>query len=100
MRLGGHLDAEVIAERLERLSELADELCNQRADERLGEVVQVLIETVDGDGRWLDGPPTKGPEVDGATSLVGSTGLAIWWTRSVVDATGVDLIAASGWTRR
>ncbi len=94
VRLGGHLGAEVIAERLDRLSELADELCSQRAEDRLGEVVRVLVETVEGDtvvGRAAH----QGPEVDGATSLVGSPGLAIgdFVDATVIGSVGVDLIS-------
>ena len=94
VRLGGHLDAEVIAERLERLSELADELCSQRADDRLGEVVRVLVETVEGE-KVVGRAAHQGPEVDGATSLVGSTGLAIgdFVDATVIGSVGVDLIS-------
>ena len=68
------LDPGVIAERVERISALADELVTQRAEERLGEQVEVLVEQVDGDvvGRALH----QGPDVDGVTRLIG-TGMRV-----------------------
>ena len=65
-----------------------------RAEDRLGEVVRVLVETVEGDtvvGRAAH----QGPEVDGATSLVGSPGLAIgdFVDATVIGSVGVDLIS-------
>ncbi|MGW7517142.1 30S ribosomal protein S12 methylthiotransferase RimO [Streptomyces sp. NPDC054796] len=67
-------DPEVVAERLERVSRLAEELTAQRAEERLGETVRVLVESVDGD----DGPVGRGahqaPETDGQILLAASEG--------------------------
>ena len=61
--LDGKLPEHLIAERLESMSELAQELCVQRAEERLGERVQVLVEDELGNGRSAH----QGPEVDGST---------------------------------
>ncbi|BFO15858.1 hypothetical protein SHKM778_22460 [Streptomyces sp. KM77-8] len=41
------LDEEIVAERLAQVSRLAEELVSQRAEERLGETVHVLVESVD-----------------------------------------------------
>ncbi len=75
--LPGKLPADVVAERVERLSALADELATQRAEDRVGEVVEVLVET----SRRRDGCPqhrprgaTRVPDVDGTTELVELTG--------------------------
>ncbi len=45
----GKLDEDDVRERTERVSFLVEELNAQRAEERIGEVVDVLIEEVDGD---------------------------------------------------
>ena len=41
----GKLDEDVVAERLARVSRLAEELVSQRAEERVGETVHVLVES-------------------------------------------------------
>ena len=53
--LAGQLDPAEIARRVDELAGLADELMAQRAADRVGEVVEVLIEEDLGDGR-LPGP--------------------------------------------
>jgi ribosomal protein S12 methylthiotransferase len=63
------VSAATIKRRYARLSALADELCNQRAADRIGATVEVLVDTVDGgvvEGRAAH----QAPEVDGSTSLV------------------------------
>ena len=88
--LPGKLPDEVIAERLETMSVLAQELCDQRAAERVGERVQVLVEEPDGTGRAAH----QGPEVDGATRLTGPRAVGSLVHAVVVVAEGIDLIAA------
>ena len=88
------LPVEVVAERVERMSRLVEELTNQRAEERIGERVRVLVEEVDGD--LVEGRADhQGPEVDGTTRLVGSTGAAVGdlVEATVVSSEGVDLVA-------
>jgi tRNA A37 methylthiotransferase MiaB len=94
------LDAEVIAERLAHLSWFAEELTAQRAEERLGETVEVLVETVEADGlEGVAGAVGRGahqaPETDGQTVLTSSRGLAAgrMVQAKVVAAQGVDLVA-------
>ncbi len=68
--LPGKLDEDEIRYRVERTSALVEELMAQRAEERVGEEVSVLVEAIQGDeyeGRALH----QGPEVDGNTTLVG-----------------------------
>src|SRR4051812_36548380 len=88
----GKLDDDEIAARVSTLSALVDELTAQRAEERIGERVTVLVESVaDGvEGR----AEHQGPEVDGTTTLTGADprvgGLV---DAVVVDAAGAGLVA-------
>ncbi|KWW99740.1 30S ribosomal protein S12 methylthiotransferase RimO [Carbonactinospora thermoautotrophica] len=93
--LDGKLEEEVIAERAERLTLLAEELTWQRAEERVGEIVTVLVETVEEDGAPAEGRADhQAPEVDGTTRLRGA-GLRVGdlVRAEVVAAEGVDLVA-------
>ena len=49
--LDGHHDADEIRARVEHVSRLAEELTAQRAEDRIGERVEVLVESLDGDDR-------------------------------------------------
>ncbi|WP_241656343.1 30S ribosomal protein S12 methylthiotransferase RimO [Propioniciclava sinopodophylli] len=92
--LDGHLDQDVIDERYERVSELATELVDQRALERVGQRVRVLIESHDGDTA-VGRAEHQGPEVDGTTSFATGAHLRVGdlaWGR-VASTDGVDLIA-------
>jgi ribosomal protein S12 methylthiotransferase len=84
-----------VKRRYERLAALAEELCAQRAEERVGSEVEVLVELVGPDG--VEGRAEhQAPEVDGSTSLVGDVaGLRVGdLVRARVSATeGVDLVA-------
>jgi len=94
----GKLDEDTIAARLDRVTRLAEDLTSARAEARIGETVELLIESIDGDtaeGRAAH----QGPEVDGSTTLTGfPADLAIGdlVTAEVVGSEGVDLIAAFG----
>jgi tRNA-2-methylthio-N6-dimethylallyladenosine synthase len=69
----GKLDEDEVRARLEHVSGLVEELNAQRAEERIGETVEVLVESIDGDvadGRGAH----QGPEVDGTTTLQGIAG--------------------------
>jgi ribosomal protein S12 methylthiotransferase len=88
------LDADEVRERTERVQALVEELNAQRAEERLGETIEVLVESVSGEtaeGRAAH----QGPEVDGTTTLVGVTGLRVGdlVAARVTGTDGVDLIA-------
>jgi ribosomal protein S12 methylthiotransferase len=91
----GKHDEDEVRARLEHVSGLVEELNAQRAEERLGERVLVLVETLEGstaEGRGAH----QGPEVDGTTTVtdlpdgvrVGDLVPAL-----VVDTEGVDLVA-------
>ncbi|MFI6107040.1 30S ribosomal protein S12 methylthiotransferase RimO [Streptomyces sp. NPDC051310] len=92
------LDQDVVDERLAHLSRLAEELTAQRAEERIGETMEVLVETVDaspeGDGAVGRGPH-QAPETDGQVVFTTTEGLepGRMVTAKVVGTEGVDLIA-------
>jgi ribosomal protein S12 methylthiotransferase len=92
--LPGKLDQEVVDERVAVLGELAEELTAQRAEERIGTEIDVLIEEDLGDGGYEGRAAHQGPEVDGAVTIQG-IGLVPGQIvpAVVVDAEGVDLIA-------
>ncbi|OPF79776.1 ribosomal protein S12 methylthiotransferase RimO [Streptomyces antioxidans] len=89
------VDPEVVAERLERVSRLAEELTAQRAEERLGEVVEVLVEEIDDTGAVLGRGAHQAPETDGQTLLrtdgEPETGRMV--EAKVIATEGVDLVA-------
>ncbi len=93
--LPGQLPAAEIARRVEDLADLADELMTQRAADRMGEVLDVLIEECPGRGRYLGRASHQAPEVDGTTLVRSSRRLALGeLARAVVTgADGVDLVA-------
>ncbi|MDA2802877.1 30S ribosomal protein S12 methylthiotransferase RimO [Nocardiopsis suaedae] len=92
--LDGKVPEEVVAERVDRLNRLAEELMAQRSEERVGARVDVLVETDLGDGTYEGRSAHQAPEVDGST-LVRGTGLAPGdiVPATVVEAMGVDLVA-------
>jgi ribosomal protein S12 methylthiotransferase len=94
--LPGKLRADTIGRRVERLTRLVEELTTERAEDRVGSRVEVVIETVDGnsaEGRAAH----QAPEVDGTTTVCGAgpdrlhPGDLVRAT--VVSAEGVDLTA-------
>jgi ribosomal protein S12 methylthiotransferase len=91
--LDGKLDAAIIEERHQRVSRLAEELTSQRAEDRIGSTVDVLIESVEGDlaeGRAAH----QAPEVDGSTRVRGTRLRVGDIVRAVVvSSEGVDLVA-------
>jgi tRNA A37 methylthiotransferase MiaB len=91
LALGEKIEAEVIAQRVESLSSLADEMVSQRAQMRIGQSVRVLIE----DGQLQEGRAAhQGPEVDGTTTFVGTDYKAGEYVDAVViESIGADLVA-------
>jgi ribosomal protein S12 methylthiotransferase len=90
----GKLDDAEIARRVEEFADLADELMAQRAADRLGETLDVLIEDEDLDG-FTGRAAHQAPEVDGVTTVRSAVPLAPGdMVRAVVTGSdGVDLIA-------
>ncbi len=97
--LDGHLPEQVIAERVERVSALVEELTAQRALERVGERVTVLVEEHDDDeaGVVLGRADHQGPDVDGVCHVRVPAGdvlppVGAYLEGVVVGAEGVDLL--------
>ena len=86
-------ETDVVAERVERIALLADELVTQRAEERVGTRIEVLVEDVDDDivGRAAH----QGPDVDGAVRVLDAEGVqrGQFVPCFVVGTDGVDLVA-------
>jgi ribosomal protein S12 methylthiotransferase len=98
----GKLDGAEIARRVEEFADLADELMAQRAADRLGETLDVLIEETapadeygTSDGDFTGRAAHQAPEVDGVTTVRSAVPLAPGdMVRAVVTGSdGVDLIA-------
>jgi ribosomal protein S12 methylthiotransferase len=96
--LTGKLDQAEVARRVEEFADLAEEVMAQRAADRLGETVDVLIEEEAGDGQYEGRAAHQAPEVDGVTTVAtvaSGTRLAPGaMVRAVVTGSdGVDLTA-------
>ena len=95
---GSKLDADEIEARVEHIRTLVEELNLQRAEERVGEQVEVLIEGIedDGDGpRYVGRAGQQGPDVDGVTYLDMDEDLAVGQlvSATVVATEGIDWVA-------
>ena len=93
----GKLDEEEIRERTERVTRLAEELTAQRAEERVGERLEVLVEAVR-DGEAEGRAAHQGPEVDGSTTVVDlpyGVRVGDLLTAVVTASDGVDLVASA-----
>jgi len=91
LSLDNKLDPEVIAQRVESLSSLADEMVSERARMRIGQRVRVLIE----DAELQEGRAAhQGPEVDGTTSFIGTNfKVGEYVDAVVIESIGADLVA-------
>ena len=91
----GKLDEDEVRARSEHVTTLVEELNAQRAEERIGERVSVLVESVAAglvEGRGAH----QGPEVDGTTRLEGARAaltLGDLVEARVISTEGVDLVA-------
>ena len=114
---GGKLDQEEIDARAEHIRTLVEELNLQRAEERIGESVEVLIEDVETDDefssddeflsdvvpgehdpaavRYVGRAGQQGPDVDGVTYVESERPLRVGdiVTANVVATEGIDLVA-------
>jgi ribosomal protein S12 methylthiotransferase len=93
--LPGQVPADEIARRVEDLAGLADELMAQRAEDRAGEIVDVLVEEPLGGGRYCGRAAHQAPEVDGTTEVQAGGRLAAgdMVRARVTGAEGADLLA-------
>ncbi|MGH4034814.1 30S ribosomal protein S12 methylthiotransferase RimO [Actinomycetota bacterium Odt1-20B] len=92
------LDEDVVAERLAHISRLAEELTSQRADDRVGETLEVLVEAVDEEDGAVGRAAHQAPETDGQVRFTGATGgddlhVGRMVVAKVVGTEGVDLVA-------
>ena len=89
--LSDKVDPELIKERVNELSSLADELITNRAESRVGQKVSVLIE----DAQEQEGRAEhQGPEVDGTVAFMNSNYRnGEWVSATVIDSMGSDLVA-------
>ncbi|MGH4026583.1 MAG: 30S ribosomal protein S12 methylthiotransferase RimO [Pseudonocardiaceae bacterium] len=95
--LPGQHDEDTIAARVTRIGDLVEQLTAQRAEERVGEMVDVLVETVSGPDTDTTGRAAhQAPEVDGecvfTASGSGSSAVGDLVRGRVVGTDGVDLI--------
>ena len=93
--LDGHVDPAEIVRRADDLSDLAEELMAQRAADRCGETIDVLIEEPLGPGHYQGRAAHQAPEVDGVTTVRSPAPLTVGDIVSavVVGSEGVDLLA-------
>ncbi|MDN5748022.1 MAG: 30S ribosomal protein S12 methylthiotransferase RimO [Pseudonocardia sp.] len=96
--LADKVPADVIAERVARISALADELMNQRAEDRVGTEVEVLVEVAEDDDFECTGRAAhQAPDVDGECVFERGSGLAVGdLVHAVVVGTeGADLVVSA-----
>jgi tRNA A37 methylthiotransferase MiaB len=95
--MDGKLDETEIRARVERVTDLVEQLTADRAQERVGEDVVILVESLEvgDDGTMAEGRADhQGPEVDGTTRLTrGSHAAGDLVPAAVVSAEGADLVA-------
>ena len=102
--LPGKLDDAEVRARAASVGQLVEELTAQRAEDRIGEQVEVLVEQAGGSGSPPEGRGAhQGPEVDGTTTVVGAPDdvrVGELLTAEVVGCEGVDLVARYQGVRR
>jgi ribosomal protein S12 methylthiotransferase RimO len=101
MTLPGKLDQAEIDARVRRITDLVEELTAQRAEDRIGERVDVLLtedlSDVEGPGVWSGHAAHQDPDADGTTTVTRVPAGAVAGqvvAADVVGTEGVDLIAA------
>jgi ribosomal protein S12 methylthiotransferase len=100
MNLGGKLDQAEIDARVRRITDLVEELTAQRAEDRIGERVEVLLtedlSAEEGPGVWAGHAAHQDPDADGTTTVAGVPVEAVAGqlvTAEVVGTEGIDLVA-------
>ena len=94
--MAGKIKSATVRRRVERIAALAEELCAQRAEERIGSTIELIMESAT-EGRAAH----QAPEVDGSTTLARAADEpagAAYQSGDLVRATvmrtdGVDLVA-------
>ena len=98
--LDGKLDQAEIDARVRRITDLVEELTAQRAEDRIGERVEVLLtedlSAEEGPGTWAGHAAHQDPDADGTTTVAGVPADAVagqLLTAEVVGTEGIDLVA-------
>lgn len=100
VRLPGKLEQAEIDARVRRITDLVEELTAQRAEDRIGERVEVLLtedlSATEGAGTWLGHAAHQDPDADGTTTVAGvpegaAPGRIVG--ADVVGTDGIDLLA-------
>jgi ribosomal protein S12 methylthiotransferase len=98
--LSGKLDQAEIDARVRRVTDLVEELTAQRAEDRIGERVEVLLtedlSATEGPGVWLGHAAHQDPDSDGTTTVSGVPDDVLpgqLVDADVVDTEGIDLVA-------
>jgi ribosomal protein S12 methylthiotransferase len=98
--LGGKLSQDEIDARVRRITDLVEELTAQRAEERIGTLVEVLLtedlSESEGAGTWAGHAAHQDPDADGTTTVTDVPADAVpgqLLTATVVGTEGVDLLA-------
>ena len=93
------LDEDLIRARVERVTALADEVMAQRAEDRIGQRVEILVETLDvnadGEAVAVGRAGHQGPDDASTVVRIGRTEVSVGTLLAamVVDVEGVDLLA-------
>lgn len=90
------LDADAVAERVARLTDLVEQLTAERAARRIGEDVEILVEEIDVEaGIAVGRSAVQGPDIDGQTTLplAAGVGVGALVPARIVGSDGVDLEA-------
>jgi ribosomal protein S12 methylthiotransferase len=96
--LPGKLDQVEIDARVRRITDLVEELTAQRAEDRIGSRVDVLLADDLGEGQWSGHAAHQDPDADGTTTVSGVPDGAVAGqvlAADVVGTEGVDLIATA-----
>lgn len=92
------VDPDIISRRVRLITDLVDELMAQRAQDRIGEIVEVVIESVDSEsGSYFGHAGHQGPD-DGETEILVDTEMEAlkigqFVKAKIIDSSGVDLVA-------
>lgn len=84
------VDADEIASRYDRVRTVAEELMAQRAEERVGERVMVLVEEVDEESGVIGRAAHQGPDVDGVCQVIGDVDDVRPGSMVLADVVGCD----------
>ncbi|MGY1610007.1 MiaB/RimO family radical SAM methylthiotransferase [Geodermatophilus sp. SYSU D00700] len=100
--LGGKLDRAEVDARVRRITDLVEELTAQRAEDRVGTRVELLLtedlSADEGPGVWLGHAAHQDPDADGTTTVTGVPADARpgqLLAAEVVGTEGVDLVATA-----